>query len=244
MKVESSTISKLLKKVFLGGIVEEAVVDLDLNTVQAVDPTNALFLKVTEIPSEDKGIGRVGIGSPTLSTVIKHLESIKGEVEIGKENKRLLIGAKGRGEVKYLTVEEEFISSLVEEDNIAQLVEPCEVSVEISQQFCSDFNFYMSLVKTKAATFNFDAKTQNVVVTSGLESEHQFSIPIGKAEMLSKVEENFSVTIYGEHANQIFNVLEWNEDEKPLVLIAPEHPLIIYQNDDNIWACLPLSEIE
>ena len=242
MRTEGNIIASLLKKVYLGGIVEEAVVDLGANTVQAVDPTNAVFLKVSGKPSEDS-IGRVGIGNPTLSMIIKHLDAIKGEIAIKKEKNRLVIGAKGRGEIKYLTVGEEFISSVVDEDNIGSLVDPCLISVEIPAQACADFIAYMTLIKTKSAKFCYNPKTKSVHVESGLESEHQFEIPFGRAELLSEEKPDaFSVTVYGNHVNQILSVLEWNEKEKPLILMAPGHPLILLQDDDNIWACLPLTE--
>lgn len=242
MKTEGSVISHLLKKVYLGGIVEEAVVDLGANTVQAVDPTSAVFLKVSEKASEG-GIGRVGIGSPTLSIIIKHLEAIKGEVAIKKENNRLVIGAKGRGEIKYLTVEEEFVSSVVVEDNTSALIDPCVISVEIPAQACADFSAYMALVKTKSAKFCYDPKSKTVHVESGLESEHQFQIPFGKAEIIDKpVTEAFSVTVYGHHVDQIFSVLEWPDKNPPMILMAPGHPLLIVQDEENIWACLPLDE--
>ena len=243
MKTEGSLIAHLLKKVYLGGIVEEAIIDLGANVVQAVDPTNAVYLKVSEKSSE-AGIGRVGVGNPTLSIIIKHLEAIKGEVAIKKEGNRLIIAAKGRGEVKYLTVEEEFISSAVEEDNIVQLAEPCLISVDIPAQACADFSSYMALVKTKSARLVYDAKTQAVKVESGLESEHQFVVPIGKAGFLidDQKPESFSVTVFGNHIDQIFHVLEWSETERPALLMAPNHPLLVVQNDDNVWALLPLTE--
>lgn len=242
MKIDSSLLSNLLKKVYLGGIVEEAVVDLGLNTVQAVDPTNSVFLNVSIDESEEK-IGRIGIGSPTLSMIIKHLDIIKGDIEISKRENRLCISAKGRGEVKYLTVDEEFISTVVLEDNTEEMVEPCVIIADIPAQACSDFNTYMSLVKTKSARFYFDHKTRKVHVESGLESEHQFTIPFGGAEFIDKEHKgSFSVTVYGQHISQIFSALEWSENEKPRLLMAPDHPLIVLQNDTNLWACLPLNE--
>jgi hypothetical protein len=242
LKTEGATISHLLKKVYLGGIVEEAIVDFGANTVQAVDPTNSVFLKVSEKPSGD-GIGRVGIGSPTLSMIIKHFDAIKGEIAITHENNRLVVGAKGRGEVRYLTVKEEFVASAVAEDNIGALVDPCILTATLPAQSCSDFMAYMALVKTKSAKFRYSQKTKTVHIESGLESEHQFNVPVGAAELLTDDKpEDFSVMVYGSHIDQIFGVLEWSEKEKPAILMAPNHPLLIVQNDENIWACLPLTE--
>jgi hypothetical protein len=249
MKIDGAIIAHLLKKVFLGGITEEAVVDFDKNEVQAIDPTNAVFLKVAEKPYQLKGkevsIGRVGIGSPTLSMIIKHLETVKGEVEIKKENNRLVIGAKGRGEIKYLTVDEMFISTLVKEDNIEELIDPCLIVVNIPAQACVDFNTYMTLVKTKSAKFCYNHATKEVHVESGLESEHQFTVPFGSAEQLNEGTAptgDFDVTVYGNHINQIFSVLEWVENDPPMILMAPGHPLLVVSQQENIWACLPLTE--
>jgi hypothetical protein len=234
----------LLKKVHLGGIVAEAVVDFGTNSIQAVDPTNSLFIKATEASPKDKTIGRVGVGD--LSVVIKHLEAIKGEVAISKQGNRLVISAKDRGEIKYLTVAEEFVASVVAEDNISALLEPCLVTCNLSQQACLDYSAYRALIKTKAATFTFDAASQMIRVDSGLESENQFTVPFGQATGLADtLPETFSVTVYGHHADQIFGILDWSKPkEPPLIMMAPGHPLIVAQDDDNIWACLPLGEAE
>lgn len=247
MKIDSSIIAKLLKKVYLGGMVEEAVVDFSSITVQAVDPTSVVFLSVSEKDKNAKdatSIGRVGVGSPTLSLLIKHLESIKGEVTISKNANRLVVAAKGRGEVKYLTVEEEFISTIVEGNNIDEVVAPCILSVDVTAQFCADFNSYMSLLKTKSARFCYDHKTRTVHVESGLESENQFSISVGTAGLSddNPPTGDFDITVYGNPVSQIFSVLEWSEKESPTLLMAPDHPLVVIQDDNNIWACLPLTD--
>lgn len=238
MQTDSSIIARLLKKVYLGGIITEAVVDFGANTIQAVDPSSALFIKVTETPSEN-GIGRIGIGN--LSTIIKHLDVINGETSIVKKGNRLVVGAKGRGEIKYLITAEEFISSAVAEDNTDALLEPCVIQLELTQQNCSDFSTYMGLVKNKSTTFVYDPSNSAIRVDAGLESENQFTIPFGQAEHLDDVPA-FSITVYSQHLDQIFGVLEWGKDS-PLVLMAPEHPLIIAQDENNIWACLPLASV-
>jgi len=243
LKIESAKLSRLLKKVHLGGVISEVVVDLGPNTIQAVDPTNSIFISVAEESSPD-GIGKIGIGDPTLAMLIKHLDAVKGEVAIKKDGKRLVVAALGRGEIKYLTVEEEFVASvIVEESNIEATIDPCVIFLDITQQACADFNSYMSLLKTKSAKFCFTAKTMQVHVESGLESEHQFNIPFGKADFVGEPwKEDFSVIVYGNHINQIFNTLEFPEKVKPQILMGPEHALVVLQNDSNMWACLPLGE--
>lgn len=240
---ESVKLSKLLKRVYLGGIIEEAVVDMDTYTIQAVDVTNSLFLKVTEDGTE-KGIGKIGIGN--LSLVTKFLDTFKGEIGIKKNGNRLVISSEGRGELKYLMVDPDFIPTIVNEDNTEALLSPCVIKVDLEKTVCTNFSTYFSLLKPKSAKIIYDTNSKAVSVESGLLSDHQFNLPIGIATVLGGKDapqpESFSISVFCQHFDQILNVLEWDEKNKPWILMAPEHPLLVVLNDKNIWALLPLAE--
>lgn len=239
---DGTNLSRLLRRIHLGGIIEEAVVDMDSCSSQAVDVTNSLFLKVAT-ESSIENVGVVGIGN--LSLVCKYLDTFKGEIDISKEGNRLIIAGKGRGNLKYLTTDPEFIPTTVEEGNIESLLEPCVVSVDLEKQACADISIYFSLIKAKAATLTFDPKTKMFTLDSGLSSEHQFNFPLGKGTVISgkAAKSKFSVNIYSEHIGAIFNVLEWPAEEPPpILLMAPEHPVIICQDEENMWAMLPLAQ--
>jgi hypothetical protein len=230
---------RLLKRAHLGGIIEEAVVDLDAYSIQAVDITNSLFLKVAE-ESDVEDIGEIGIGN--LALVCKYLDTFKGEVSISKDGNRLIIGSKGRGKLKYLTTDPEFIPTAVKEGDIDSLLAPCVISVALDKAACADVATYFGLIKPKSANFSFDPKTKEVRLDSGLKSDHQFTLPIGKGKIVDgkKANEAFGVEVYSEHINAVFAVLEWPDKHKPSLFMKAEHPIVIQQDDDNIWALLPL----
>ncbi len=237
---ESVKLSKLLRRAYLGGIIEEAVVNMDDYSIQAVDVTNSLFLKVSENAKEEN-IGKVGIGN--LSLVCKYLDTFKGDVALKKANNRLVITAKGRGELKYLLVDPDFIPTVVNEDNTEALITPCVVKVNLSKEACSDFSTYFNLLKPKAAKIIYNEETKSVSVESGLESDHQFNLQVGPAQILGEAAvSSFSVSVFSQHLDQILGTLEWSEIEHPWILMAPEHPLLVLLNNDNIWALLPLAE--
>jgi hypothetical protein len=237
---DGAKLLRLLKRVHLGGIIEEAVVDLDSYSVQAVDITNSLFVKVSEEGDVD-GIGAIGIGN--LSLVCKYLDTFKGEVSLSQESNRLIIASKGRGKLKYLTTDPEFIPTAVKEGDIETLLEPCVGVVELEKAACVDVSTYFGLIKPKSAKFSFNAKTKEVVLDSGLESDHQFTLPIGKGKVVegAKVSSSFSIEVYSAQIDAIFSVLDWPGKHKPSLFMAPEHPIVIQQDENNMWALLPLA---
>ena len=243
---DGTKLLRLLKRVNLGGIIEEAVVDLDSCSVQAVDVTSSLFVNVAE-ESDIDGIGEVGIGN--LALVCKYLEAFKGEIEIEVVENRLVIASKGRGKLKYLTTDPEFIPTSVKEGNIEALIEPCSISVALDKAKCADISTYFGLIKPKSAHFVFDAKAKKVIVNSGLSSDHQFTFDLGPATIIAgkKAAVSFDVEVYSSHIEAIFNVLEWTDEKKrPKIFMwrgeEPDfiHPAIIRQDENNMWALLPL----
>jgi hypothetical protein len=170
----------------------------------------------------------------------KYLDAYKGNISLRAVGNRLHIKAKGHGELKYLMADPDCIASaLAEKKDVSVLVKPCKVKVVLTKKFCDDLSLHIRITGSKFVSF--ECKDGLVVVSGGLESEHQFSIPAGKAENLGKKDtEDFTIQVFSNHLDQIFNVLEWPEDEKPYVCLAPDHPLLVLQDEDNIWALLPL----
>lgn len=237
---DGAKLLRMLKRAHLGGIVEEAVVDLDTYSIQAVDITSSLFVNVAEDGDID-GIGTVGIGN--LALVCKYLETFKGDVSLAIDGNRLIISSQGRGKLKYLTTDPEFIPTAVKEGNVGALLEQCAISVALEKAACADIVTYFGLIKPKSAHFKYEAKSKTVTVESGLASDHQFALPLGKAKIISGGKSSFSVEVYSEHVGAIFGVLDWSDEkEKPMLFMQDQHPIIVRQNDKNIWALLPLGE--
>lgn len=239
--VDSKGFSDMLKKVYLGGIVPEAVIDFDEGLIEAVDISNSLFLHVHYDSEDFNGFGQVGLGD--LSLLCKYLEASQGEVNIGKNGNRLDIRGAGGGNLKYLCQEVEFISTSVKGIELSKLFEPCLLSCRIEENVCKQYLMYSSLVKTKAVEFVIDDEGA-INAIGGLESEHKFTLDIGEAKVLpkQKFKKGFSIKVYASHLREVLSVLSWEDKEKPELMFAPNHPLLLKQNDDAFWALLPLSE--
>jgi len=235
---DGSKLLRLLRRVHLGGLIEEAVVNLDSYSIQAVDITSSLFANIAEEGDID-GIGEIGIGN--LSLVCKYLETFKGEVALEMDGNRLIISSSGRGKLKYLTTDPEFIPTAIKEGDVESLLGQCIISVVLEKSVCADIVTYFGLIKPKSAKFKYDPKSKSIVVESGLASDHQFSFQVGKAKIISEGKAPFSVEVYSEHIGAVFNVLDWSDEkEKPCLFMQDKHPIIIQQNENNLWALLPL----
>lgn len=236
----------LIKRINLGGIVEEAIIDFDNASCQAVDVTNSLFLKVGNSEETNDGIGVVGIGN--LALLSKYIDTFKNsEIKIKKKDNRIIFSSKDHGQLSYLSTDIDFISTAVKEDDISLLLEPCVIKLELSKEVCSDISTYFSLVKSKSAIISVDVKKESILLEGGEKTDHQFSINVGKFSFVGKKKASmgsFSVKIYSEHFNAVVSVLEWTKEETPTILMAPEHPLIFKQNKENIWALLPIGNTE
>ena len=234
---------KLIRRINLGGIIGEAIIDFDNSSAQAVDVTNSLFLKVKNGESLNK-IGTVGIGD--LALLGKYIDTFKdSDIALKKKDNRIIFSSKGHGQLSYLTTDTDFIATAVNEEDISLLIKPCVIKVELTKEVCSDISTYFSLVKSKSANIMVNAKTETVSLTGGEKTEHQFEINIGKFSFVGKKKasfESFSMGIYSDHFSSVISVLEWSKEESPTILMAPEHPLIFMQNEENIWALLPVGE--
>lgn len=237
MKIDSSELVKLLRRVCLGGIIEETVVNFDTSTVQAVDATNSIFLKVFG-GFKLKKFGKVGFND--LSNLCKYLDTMKGEVDIELAGNRFNIKTKDRGELNYLTVDPEFVTTAVEKKNPEQLIEAGVVTCPITEDIAKNILTYASFVKAKAVDFSVTA--EDVTIQGGLESEHQFKIPVGTSKWLVKKKQTFSTKVYSAHLFAVLNILEWGDDYTPTVYLAPSLPAIIQLDKENFWALLPLTE--
>lgn len=234
MKIDRIKLSKLLKRIYLGGLITETVIDFKSSAVQAIDITNSIYLNCFEDIKANE-LGEVGIGD--LALLCKYLDSIKEDIDIEKKDNRLILKS-NVGELKFLTTDPEFIATAINKDNPEKLLEDCILTIDLSEDTAKNILSYSSFVKTKAIDFNI-AKDGNVELSGGLESEHQFRLPIGKVKSSKK---QFSVKTYSQHFFAVIGVLEWEDGFTPQINLAPDHPIVISLDGDNFWALLPLAE--
>jgi hypothetical protein len=235
MKISGIELLKLLRRVHLGGIIEEAVIDFGGGTIQAVDMTSSLMVNCKGDVSME--FGEMGLGD--LSLLSRYLASVTGDIAFTKKDNRLIIES-GIGTLSYLTKDISFITTAIEAGDVSKLMEPCVCKVVFSEDACKEYLMYAGLVKSQRLQFTVGAG--QVSLHCGLESEHRFDMLVGKAVSLGakkKAIPEFSVDVYSQHFSAICSVLEWGE---PYIMMAPEHPIIVKQNDDNFWAMLPLGD--
>lgn len=241
-KVDGSLFVKMLNKVYLGGVIPEAIMNFDTGVVDAVDVTNSLFLHIRgecQLP----GLGEIGLGD--LSLLCKYLDSFQGKLEISKKDNRLSFkAANDNGQLQYLCQNTEFIATGVKGVNLGKkLFDPCIVKIALEKSVCQHYITYFNLTKIKAVEFLVD-NNGRVTIKGGLESEHKFILELGECEFIGKKKDmqDFSVKVYAHYVSAVFNVLSWTEGGgKPVIMMAPKHPLLLKQSDDEYWALLPLN---
>jgi hypothetical protein len=248
VKVNGEALARLLRRVFLNGIVDECVLEVDEDCrVQAMDMTGMLFLSCVE--EIELGL-EIKWGLGNLALLCRFLDSAAEEtIELEVSEERILLRREEHGELAFLLSEPDVVPTVVEDKNaINELSEQCRYGVALKEDVQQDFLFYMSLLKIKSVDLSVDSDGE-VVVSGGLESEHQFSLDVGKARLLKsgkyvKPKKAFEVTVFGEHLASVLQVLEWGDDKSPVIHFADGKPVIVKQDDDNLWVLAPLSDKE
>lgn len=240
-KVDGVLFVNMLHKVYLGGVIPEAIMNFDTGVIDAVDVTNSLFLHI-QGKCQFPDLGEVGLGD--LSLLCKYLESSQGELEINKQDNRLSFkAANNNGQLQYLCQSTEFIATGVKGMNLSKLFDPCIITIDLDENICQQYLMYFNLTKTKAVEFLVNEKGR-VSIKGGLDSEHKFTLDVGECELIGKKKntQGFAIKVYAHHLSAVFNTLTWSaEENKPVIMMAPKHPLLLKQSDDEYWALLPLN---
>lgn len=239
-ELKARNLLNLLKRVYLGGVISEAVLNFNKGMIEAVDSTNSLFLHCIDDVLL-KGFGEVGLGD--LSLVCKYLESVGDEkLKVLKSDNRLEISSEGKGVLKYLLSDSEYVSSSVKGGELDQLIDPSTCTAELKEDFCKQLLLLVNL--TKVRDIEFTAKDDMIVVCGGQESSHQFSLVLGQYKKIPKKKfQNVSVRIYAHHLSAIIsNALVWNDKTYPVLYLAQDRPVIVKQDDNNLWALLPVED--
>lgn len=240
MEIKIKTFNRLLRRVHLNGLIEECVLNEGkngVNSIQAIDLTNSLILSVTGKTNFEE-FKQLGLSD--LGTLCKYLENAEDKTDLNVVENRLVFKNKF-GSFKYLLSQPDLIpTSLDDKDALSNLVDNCTHEVTLQEEFQKNFAQNMALTKTNNVTVTVG---DNVMMSGGLESEHQFSLKIGKPTVLkTSRDEKFSVPIYGSHFGAVLNVLDWSVRENlPKLMIRKGKPIILTQGKD-VWALTIISE--
>lgn len=234
MEIKINTFNRLLRRVHLNGLIEECVLNEGkngVNSIQAIDLTNSLILSVTGKTNFEE-FDQLGLSD--LGTLCKYLENAEDKTDLNVVENRLVFKNKF-GSFKYLLSQPDLIpTSLDEKDALSNLVDNCTHEVTLQEEFQKNFSQNMALTKTNNVSIIVG---ENIIMSGGLDSEHQFSLKIGKPTVLKATrEEKFSIPIYGTHFGAVLNVLDWSVRENlPKLLIKKGRPVIVKQGKD-VWA--------
>jgi len=237
-KVNVEKFKNFLSSVYLGDIIEECVLVEGvngLNSIQAVDLTNSVFLNVS-IQTALKGFKAVGLGD--LSVLCKYLSSVgENEILIGVEENRMILKCGGTS-FKVLLAQPDLIPTAVPEEGLVEkFLEATSYKIPITADVVRKFAQFMSLLNPGSVDLVFSKAKMEVFLNSTLMTEHQFEILVGKATCSEKEINDFSSRIYAKNLGRVFDQLNFSTGDKAEATMhfAEGSPVIIKQ-DTFVWA--------
>jgi len=251
--IDSKALRRLFNRVYLGGRIDECVMTFSkqATTVEAMNNEEALLLslkEVTKVPAWGN------LGFRELGKICGFLD-MASELELGVEkvdDRRFIFKTENDGQT--------FDFLLSEPDTIVNIPDPLGVIVKIAEGSSVSIPLtanaqkwtlgFMGLLKDESVvvTFTID-KSGQAFLNGGPETGKKFSSPLGRAvprERKRKIlPPAFSVNVYGEHLKSVLQVIEFPSGEDktapiPTILASPDAPLVVKQDDDNMWALEPV----
>lgn len=227
---------KLLKRVYLGGVVDECVltaIEEGFAYIQAVDISNTIFIDVaTNVPLP--ALGKVGLGS--LGMLCKFFDATKGSnYTLNLDQNRLVILAGQHGRLNYLLTQADLIPTTVDDSaSMTKLLATCTHEIALTEEKAKDILTYLSMLKLPSVALSYCPP--EAVISGGLESEHQFDLSLGTATGDAALP--FAVNVHADKLAAVLGVLEWGT---PVLHFAAGRPLIVEQDADNLWALVPVN---
>lgn len=242
-RINANILKKMLNRVYLGGIIEQCVLDVDskgVGVIQSVDMTNCLFLRC----EENISIGnKTKLGLGNLKLLCGFLDSCtEEEINIVVEKNRVVFSRKGHGKLSYLLSEAEVIPTIVEEpDAIKSFIDGIEIEVPIKESFKDDLLSYLSLTGLGSIRFSIGEKEPGkIVVLGGLDSDHKFRLFLTKLKNFKN--EPYELELNAKILIAILNVLEWEGLDQPVFGFGPDQPLTITNGANNFWTLVGIEQ--
>lgn len=232
--IKIQVLRRLFKRVNLGGLIGECVLEEGKNgmsSIAAIDLTNSIVLTVFG-KTNFEGFDKLGISD--LDTMVKYLDSVDDETTLKVVENRLIFKNKN-GTFKFLLSQPDLIpTTLDEKDALEKLIDDSSNEVEINEDFKNNFLRNMALTKTNNVSI---IVSDEVNLSGGLVSEHQFRLKIGTTKKLMKSDvEQFVVPIYGTHLAAVLSVLNFTvRENNPTMFLKEDKPIIVKQGRD-AWA--------
>jgi len=232
----ASALVKFLKKVHLGGTVNNCKIttyDDGIWLVEAIDEKTSILLSCQE---EFKTAEDWDLGIGDISTLIKWLSIVSNdEIEVSKKDNRLVLKSKGKGTLKYLLQDIDFISTQLEIENdkspLDKILSAVNLEIKLTADLRTNLISNMSVLKSKLIKLIF--KKGEVIFSIGGQNETQISLSIGNVKDFNEdITDDFELLIDG---TAFLNALLVAEGT-PTLLFAKDVPLVVKQDEKNIWA--------
>lgn len=235
--MNTEPLRKLLERVYLNGLINECLLQVDKNNnglVAAIDEKDSVVLSVSlPLPGLVKG----NYGITNLSVLIKFLKTCQDEelsYKMSADKKWLTFRRKGHGKFSILLIEEDLVSTKMEDNSdIPSEVSSYSCSLLINNRFIEDALYYMSLVEQQGVEFNVNSG--KVILVSSLGGSQHFEISVGSVD---KEIDDISVPIYGGQLQNVLNNIELQENST--LHLKTDYPVVISQDEKNHWALTPI----
>lgn len=229
----------LLKQVFLGGIINECVLDIrkGVATVEAVDITNSLIVIVKgSVMSKDV---KTSLGVGNLDLLIRFLNAI-GEKKLYFKEKgtNLTVSKKDSSrKLNYLLTQPDLIPTRLssdDDDPKGKINDMTIARTDLTEAVAKDILTYLGIADTKDVKLVYE--DEQLTFVCGKEHEHQFEI-VSEADVDYTGDEpdDFELMINGEHLANILSILAVNDMNPVSIHFGPDVPVVI-EDKNAFWA--------
>ena len=246
--------SDFLKQVNTNGLINSCLINIKKKSfyVEAIDETNTLIVIASTTKSKllEKDLS-ASLGIPDLVMLIKFLSTMNNiKVSFEIDSNRVVFKSNNKSRrLNYLLADPEAITTVIIKDDPKvdtkkTLMEMHNKRVIITQDVLNDFQAYISMSSSKAVSIEHKHK-KDMTIRIGEETTSQFIITIPTDEIIylkkNKNKEDVNLNFDGEYIQKVFNSINFNEENPPILYFANNSPIVI-ENEKTTWAINPQIE--
>jgi len=238
-RFNSVELGKLLKKVYLGGLINECVLEVseEKASIHAIDMSDSIYVFVA---AKIGGLPDMKVGLSNLSYLCAFLE--REQKALFKIDEKWITFTCKKNRFKVLHIKPEQITTAISDTEdadksklINKILKKCPNKVELTAKSIDSFLYYVSLIKPKSiqlVSSNNKTSFQSALTTP----EAQFSVFLD-----NNTAEDVVVELFTDRLVAIFKELDWKSKDSPTLVYGeePEIPIAIKQ-DNAIWTVTPL----
>lgn len=231
---DGAALGCLLNRVYLAGLIEECVLEIanEHGKINAVDMSNSVFLSCSE---PIKGMADMKIGLGNLGILCRFFQE-EGTYSFSIKEKWIIAKKKGHGYIRVRLLDTAQVPTVVvHKDAKSKILGGCSASFNITQKIAEDLIYYIGLLSTGTVSFNI--KDNHVFIHSNKLEEQQFNLSVGVIKA-----DDIKTEVYGQHLVKIVQCLKWEKDIIPNIHLGDGAPVVIQQDEDNLWAITPILE--